>query len=431
MDDLAACLRKRFETSKTCQFVTGFPLCSSPQESPVSSVGLLDTISSVATRLNCASRPESGTKTCPRPLRTRPVLDLQELRLCQGIGFKIKEIGERLSSIGDTNVHWIFVQDLESKTEAKAAAFFEKLPLLPPSLSQDVVLSSASKISQAQDFIQNPNHDAYIYALILSLCSRLVQLRFMPHVPLLFGTSRIDSAESPPKLLLIKEAVTCTLDTLIQNSRTGTVDAQHILAWLFSACFALAYLQNLFGYIDDDFTAKSIGMVRLDETRSPKFFWYQWNNVTYRVPTYGFAVKILPSMCANIVLNHHRVAGQTRIDNNKDNVYSFNTDLLSLGTSLQTLLRGKLRCGVPLYTSILRQLIDKWCTCQKVRVDKLRKNCTDKEAQACDRLLFSDMPQQLKCIDAIPALQSRMFVPAFVWKESVPPNVHVYTLNEI
>lgn len=435
MMDLEGCIRKRFKTSDSCRLVPGFPLTKCEKDSfQIAPMGLLETISQVAPRLDCSSRPFSKEKkSCPRPLRSRPMLTLQDLQLCKGIGFQIKEIGDRLckEQMPQDNIHWITATDEINKIEIKAAAVLQKIGLLRNDMCKEELFKCIVKMRQARSYLQNPNHDAYIYSLVLIMLSRVTQLGRMPHALLFFGSTRVDSAEEPPHLILFREAVTTSLEHLIQGAHPGSVDAIHVLSWLCSTCFALAFCQNVFGYIDDNFTAKKIGLVRLDETRSPKYLYYDWNNTILRVPTFGFLVKLLPSQSSSIVLNHHRVSGQTRQDESEYNAYSYNSDLLTLGASLQSLLRGKLKCSRNMDSAILGQLLTKWCSCDKIRLDRIRSSCTEEEAKICDRLVFKDLPKQLKCINAIPALQSRIFIPLFGYKGPVPREATIYTLDEV
>lgn len=61
------------------------------------------------------------------------------------------------------------------------------------------------------------------------------------------------------------------------------------LAWLTQVIFALAYAQRNFGFTHNDLHSNNIMYVKTET----EFFYYSHNGVFYKVPTYGYLIKII------------------------------------------------------------------------------------------------------------------------------------------
>jgi hypothetical protein len=63
----------------------------------------------------------------------------------------------------------------------------------------------------------------------------------------------------------------------------------HHLAWLTQVIFALAYAQRNFGFVHNDLHSNNVLYMKTDK----EFLYYVWSGVTYKVPTYGYLIKII------------------------------------------------------------------------------------------------------------------------------------------
>jgi hypothetical protein len=61
------------------------------------------------------------------------------------------------------------------------------------------------------------------------------------------------------------------------------------LAWMSQIIFALAYAQRNFGFVHNDLHSNNVMYVRT----ATEFFYYSWNGVFYKVPTYGYLIKLI------------------------------------------------------------------------------------------------------------------------------------------
>jgi hypothetical protein len=63
---------------------------------------------------------------------------------------------------------------------------------------------------------------------------------------------------------------------------------QH-LAWLTQVIFALAYAQRNFGFVHNDLHSNNVMYTKTQK----EFLYYVWNGITYKVPTYGYLIKLI------------------------------------------------------------------------------------------------------------------------------------------
>lgn len=66
-------------------------------------------------------------------------------------------------------------------------------------------------------------------------------------------------------------------------------DKEKHLAWLTQVIFALAYAQRNFGFVHNDLHSNNVMYVRT----SKEYLYYSWNGFFYKVPTYGFLIKLI------------------------------------------------------------------------------------------------------------------------------------------
>jgi hypothetical protein len=60
-------------------------------------------------------------------------------------------------------------------------------------------------------------------------------------------------------------------------------------AWVAQLVFALAYAQRNYGFVHNDLHGNNVMYVRTDQ----EFLYYKHNGVVYRLPTYGYILKII------------------------------------------------------------------------------------------------------------------------------------------
>jgi hypothetical protein len=77
-------------------------------------------------------------------------------------------------------------------------------------------------------------------------------------------------------------------DTLF-NLLMSDSDTNKHLAWITQVIFALAFAQRNFGFVHNDLHANNVMYVKTDE----EFLNYNCNGVFYKVPTYGYLIKII------------------------------------------------------------------------------------------------------------------------------------------
>jgi serine/threonine protein kinase len=61
------------------------------------------------------------------------------------------------------------------------------------------------------------------------------------------------------------------------------------LAWLSQVVFALAYAQRNFGFVHNDLHSNNVMYVRTEK----EFLYYNFGGVSYKVPTFGYIIKII------------------------------------------------------------------------------------------------------------------------------------------
>lgn len=66
-------------------------------------------------------------------------------------------------------------------------------------------------------------------------------------------------------------------------------DKEKHLAWLTQVIFALSYAQRNFGLVHNDLHANNVMYIKT----AKEYLYYTWNGIFYRVPTYGYLIKII------------------------------------------------------------------------------------------------------------------------------------------
>jgi len=77
-------------------------------------------------------------------------------------------------------------------------------------------------------------------------------------------------------------------DTLF-NLLMSDSDTNKHLAWITQVIFALAYAQRNFGFIHNDLHSNNVMYVKTDQ----EFLYYNCNGIFYKVPTFGYLIKII------------------------------------------------------------------------------------------------------------------------------------------
>lgn len=88
-----------------------------------------------------------------------------------------------------------------------------------------------------------------------------------------------------PVQLTLMEKCEDTLYSLMVEQN----DSEKHLAWLTQVIFALAYAQRNFGFVHNDLHSNNVMYVKTDK----EFLYYTYAGVTYKVPTYGYLIKII------------------------------------------------------------------------------------------------------------------------------------------
>ena len=66
-------------------------------------------------------------------------------------------------------------------------------------------------------------------------------------------------------------------------------DSEKHLAWLSQVIFALAYAQRNYGFVHNDMHSNNVMYVKTDK----EFLYYNWSGFLYKIPTYGYIIKII------------------------------------------------------------------------------------------------------------------------------------------
>jgi hypothetical protein len=78
-------------------------------------------------------------------------------------------------------------------------------------------------------------------------------------------------------------------DDTIFNLLMSDSDTNKHLAWITQVIFALAYAQRNFGFIHNDLHSNNVMYVKTDQ----EFFYYNCNGIFYKIPTFGYLIKII------------------------------------------------------------------------------------------------------------------------------------------
>jgi len=97
-----------------------------------------------------------------------------------------------------------------------------------------------------------------------------------------------------PVVTTIMESCEGTFYNLI---RTHTEPVKHV-AWVAQIVMALAYAQRTLGFVHNDLHGNNVMYVKTDQ----EFLYYKHNGTAYRIPTYGFLIKLIDFDRATISL---------------------------------------------------------------------------------------------------------------------------------
>ena len=79
------------------------------------------------------------------------------------------------------------------------------------------------------------------------------------------------------------------LDGTLYDLFTSYPDPHKQYVWLIQVIFALAYAQRNFGFIHNDLHGNNI----MFQSTTKEYFYYMHNSIKYKVPTYGYLIKII------------------------------------------------------------------------------------------------------------------------------------------
>lgn len=78
-------------------------------------------------------------------------------------------------------------------------------------------------------------------------------------------------------------------DGTLYELMTCEIDEDKHLAWMSQVIFALAYAQRNFGFVHNDLHSNNVLYTKTDK----EFLYYNWSGFLYKVPTYGYLIKII------------------------------------------------------------------------------------------------------------------------------------------
>jgi hypothetical protein len=93
--------------------------------------------------------------------------------------------------------------------------------------------------------------------------------------------------ENVPVQLFFIEKLQGTLEDILTKIEDLNIDL--ILSCIFQVSFALSYLQKHYGFTHNDLHINNIMFTTTNKT----FIYYKFNNIYYKVPTYGYLFKII------------------------------------------------------------------------------------------------------------------------------------------
>jgi len=101
------------------------------------------------------------------------------------------------------------------------------------------------------------------------------------------GNDYIVILEKLPVQLFFIEKLQGTLEDLL--TKIGELNTDLILSCIFQVSFALMYLQKYYGFTHNDLHINNVMFTSTNKT----FLYYKFNNIYYKVPTYGYLFKII------------------------------------------------------------------------------------------------------------------------------------------
>lgn len=159
--------------------------------------------------------------------------------------------------------------------------------------------------------VQNPNNPCYVHKLMMYLMSAMRFKNILPNglhvysmfkaehhqyfpesVRRLLQSNSNEKAHVMPVVVSILQDTECSLrEAWIQLMEHQQFHSSTVMAHIFQLVFALSVLQSVFGLVlnMDDYLSIRMKQTRVDD--SP-YLYYRWNNQLYRVPTYGFVMKL-------------------------------------------------------------------------------------------------------------------------------------------
>jgi hypothetical protein len=143
----------------------------------------------------------------------------------------------------------------------------------------------------------------------------------------------IAKINNTPIQLLFIEKLEDTLESLLYDKIPDKI----ILSCIFQTSFALSYLQKHYQFTHNDLHINNIMYKKTDRL----YFYYKFNNIYFKIPTYGFEFKIIDFGRANftyknklflndVYSNHGEASGQYDYPNSvnwcKNNINNINTN---------------------------------------------------------------------------------------------------------
>ena len=101
------------------------------------------------------------------------------------------------------------------------------------------------------------------------------------------GNDYIVILEKLPVQLFFIEKLQGTLEDLL--TKIGELNTDLIQSCIFQVSFALLYLQKYYGFTHNDLHINNVMFTSTNKT----FLYYKFNNIYYKVPTYGYLFKII------------------------------------------------------------------------------------------------------------------------------------------
>ena len=240
---------------------------------------------------------------------------------------KLVKLLKKKRRIGVTGYKFNALLKNKSNKKYYKNVFLKELPIFDPT-NIDLYYNNDNSISEStqmmHNLIYNTNHYTNVEILINYLTSKLVEINVTPHFSKYYGSflvkmnkftyditesntilNNIDSIldksnvkciqytdniyleyNDVPVYLIVNESINYDIDDLKANQ---TITYDFLVMLTFSIFSTISTIVTLFEIKHNDL---HLGNIMLEKT-DKEYLYYEFNNIKYKVPTYGYIVKII------------------------------------------------------------------------------------------------------------------------------------------